>query len=268
MNGAAQRNAVIPRSAALLSFGVLLVGLTSDSAAGQSNSLRRLRRVETTTDLRQATSRDLWPGPQVRAPFVTTAEPDAPPRGANLVLRRASLISVELPEQEKIGVGDLVTIIIREDKTFRSDSRLKSDKEWKLDAELKKWFRFDGLTHLLTQDFAGGTPGAELDFSSEYQGRGKVDRKDSLVTRIQAKVIDVKPNGNLVLEARKRITVDEEDQIATLSGICRSKDVTAQNTVLSTQVADLEIGITHTGAARDAARRGWAMRLFDLLRPF
>ena len=88
------------------------------------------------------------------------------------------------------------------------------------------------------------------------------------MTRIQARVIDVKPNGNLVLEARKRITVDEEDQIATLSGVCRSKDVTAQNSVLSTQVADLEISVSHTGAARDASRRGWAMRLFDLLRPF
>ena len=255
----------VPRRVALLSFGVVLAGLTAESGLAQSNSLRRMRRPDVIST-RSADPRDAWSAASVRVPLIKAVESETP--SVNPTLLRASPIAVELPQPEKIAVGDLVTIIIREDKKFSTTSKLESEKEWKLEAELKKWFRLDGLTKLLNQDFPGGTPGADFEFANEYEGEGKVNRKDSLVTRIQARVIDVKPNGNLVLEARKRITVDEEDQIATLSGVCRSKDVTAQNSVLSTQVADLEIGVSHTGAARDASRRGWAMRLFDLLRPF
>jgi flagellar L-ring protein precursor FlgH len=186
----------------------------------------------------------------------------------NPVLKSASLIAVELPEPEKLQVHDLVTIVVREDKRFQTDSKLKSEKDWTIDAELSKWFRLDTRDHLVGQAFADPTPGIGFDLQNDYEGKGKVDRQDVLTLRIQAEVIDVKPNGNLVLEARKRITVDEDDQIATLTGVCRGEDITAQNTVLSTQVADLVVDVRHTGAARDAARRGWLMRGFDLLRPF
>ena len=173
-----------------------------------------------------------------------------------------------MPQPEKIGVGDLVTIIIREDKKFSITSKFESEKEWKLEAELKKWFRLDGLNKLLNQNFTGGTPGADFEFSNEYEGEGKVNRKDSLVTRIQARVIDVKPNGNLVLQARGMITFDNEVSVITLTGTVRNKDVTPDNTVLSTQLANKNISIQNTGAIRDGSRRGWIPRLLDAIGPF
>lgn len=272
-----------------------LFGLYAEAATAQSNSLRRARRVENRpaaqqqegsqpADSEQAgaaddsarrlgrspspappRSRPIFAGPEVRRPSVMNPHPEKP--ALNPVLRTSSLIAVELPEPEKVIVGDLVTIIIREDKKFTSDSRLKSEKDWDVKSEFAKWFRLDPQDRLIPTNFPRGTPGVDFEFESGYEGKGQFDREDSLITRIQARVIDVKPNGNLVLEAKKRITIDEEDQIATLTGVCRSKDLTAQNSVLSTQVADLEISVSHTGATRDAARRGWLMRLFDLLRP-
>lgn len=188
-------------------------------------------------------------------------------RPKNRVLLAVSPIAVAQPKPRKIQVNDLVNIIVREDKRSVSAAKLKSDKKWELDAELKKWFRLNPEDHLVAQTF-NPTPGAEFDFENKYSGSGKVDRTDSLAMRIQAMVIDVKPNGNLVLEAKKRIRTDEEEQIMTLTGTCRSEDVTPQNTVLSSQVADVVIDTQHTGAARDAARRGWLMRAFDFLRPF
>ena len=116
--------------------------------------------------------------------------------------------------------------------------------------------------------FSAGNPAAEFDFKNDYGGDGKYDRKDELTTRVTARVIDVKPNGNLVLEATKSITIDEEGYIITLVGECRGRDVTPENTVLSTQIAEPEISVRHSGALRDATRRGWLMRTFDFLRPF
>jgi flagellar L-ring protein precursor FlgH len=275
---------------------LVLAGLNASVAVAQSNSLRRARRVESQPPAQQQQPaaqagdreqadrgeesaerygrspspapprpRPIFAGPEARRPLTMNQQPAKPPM--NPAVRAASLIAVELPQPEKVIVGDLVTIIVREDKKFTSDSRLKSDKDWQVKSEFAKWFRLDPHDRLIPTNFPNGTPGVDFDFQSGYEGKGQFDREDSLITRIQALVIDVKPNGNLVLEAKKRITIDEEDQIATLTGVCRSKDLTAQNSVLSTQVADLEIAVSHSGATRDAARRGWLMRLFDLLRP-
>jgi len=203
--------------------------------------------------------------------------PPAPPRlrpstrrgepPLNATLLRTSSIAVEAPQPHEIAVNDLITIIIRENKTATSDAKMKSEKDWQLKSELAKWIRLDEQFRLIPQIFPKGNPDVDFKFDSQYEGKGKVDRKDTLTTRITATVIDVKPNGTLVLEAKKNIQMDEEGYVITLTGICRSQDVTPDNTVLSTQIADPVIDLQHSGAARDAARRGWLMRLFDLLRP-
>lgn len=203
-------------------------------------------------------------------PTVVTArkQPVTPPDSAkNPLVLRVSPISVAAPEPRKIKANDLITIIVRQSKSALSDSSLESEKKWDVTSELTKFLRLNPNGHMIPQEFAEGTPGIDFTFDNKYDGSGKTDRKDEFTTRISAKVIDVKPNGNLVVEAKNRIKVDEEEQILTLTGTCRTEDITAQNTVLSTQLADLEIVSENSGAVRDASRRGWLMRLFDLARP-
>ncbi len=191
---------------------------------------------------------------------------DGPPP-PNEVLLAASLIAVEAPKPRKIRVHDRITIVIREEKRSTTDSELKREKKWEIAAELKQWIRLNEDHKLVPQVFPMGNPAIDLEYDDKYQGKGKVGRKDSLITRVTATVIDVKPNGDLVLEAKKDIKIDEDRQLIRLTGICRSEDVTAQNTVLSTQLAEARIDIQHSGPARDAARRGWLVRIWDFIRP-
>lgn len=194
--------------------------------------------------------------------------PVTPPDSArNPLVLRVSPIAVAAPEPRKIEVNDLITIIVRQSKSALSDSSLESEKEWEIKSELAKFLRLNPNNHLIPQTFEEGTPGIDFNFENSYEGAGRADRRDEFTTRISATVIDVKPNGNLVLEAKNRIKMDEEEQTVTLTGTCRTVDISAQNTVLSTQLADLEIVSENTGAVRDASRRGWLMRLFDLARP-
>ena len=72
----------------------------------------------------------------------------------------------------------------------------------------------------------------------------------------------------MVLQARKRIKTDEEEQLLVLTGICRVQDVTPDNTVLSTQLYDFDVRKTHTGVVRDATKRGWVPRAIDWINPF
>ncbi len=185
----------------------------------------------------------------------------------NATLLAISPITVAAPEPKKLQVNDFVTVIVRQTMDRSSDATLKSEKDWKVKSQLSEFFRLNEENHLIPQTFADGKPGVEFDFDNEYEGKGKSSRKDSLTTRITARVLDIKPNGTLVIEAKNRIKSGEEEYIITLTGECRSEDVSAQNTVLSTQVYNLDLVHEPTGAVRDAARRGWLMRAFDLLRP-
>jgi flagellar L-ring protein precursor FlgH len=245
---------------------VWLMSLVLAATAGaQSNSLLR-RGAPPPPPTSQPAPTELILPAAVGNPRPRSSPLDAPPP-PNLTLMKRSLIAVEAPTPRKIQTHDLLTIIVREDKRSSSDANLKSEKSWKIETELAKWFRIkDG--QWLQQGFNGGVPATDFELDNEYEGKGKTDRKDTLQMRVTATVVDVKPNGTLTLEARKAIELDEDTQVITLTGVCRSEDVTAQNTVLSTQLADVSVSVTHSGPARDAARRGWLMKAFDFLRPF
>ncbi len=86
--------------------------------------------------------------------------------------------------------------------------------------------------------------------------------------RVQARVIDVKPNGTLVLEARKFNQIDDETLTIVLTGVCRAEDITVDNTILSSELYDLSLVKTHTGELRRASKKGLITRLLDLLLNF
>jgi len=111
-------------------------------------------------------------------------------------------------------------------------------------------------------------PNINLTGSRNFKGEATVDRTDSVIMRVTAKVIDVKPNGTLVLEARKKIKNDEEEQTLVCSGICRVEDLTPDNTVLSTQLYDLDFTKTNKGQVQTTTRTGLVHKLLDFINPF
>lgn len=200
-------------------------------------------------------------GSLLRATLTTAAAP------AQSQLQNVSFFAVPAPEPRTLSKHDLVTIVIRElsEQSSEGTTDLKKDAEFK--AALEEWIKFNGL------DLSGGgvsppVPRIKLTGSRRMKGDATVDREDSLIMRVTAEVLDVKPNGTLVLQARQRIQTDEEVQTLVLTGICRAEDVTPDNTILSSQMFDKKITKTHSGAVRDTTKRGWLVKLLDALSPF
>ncbi|HPO94367.1 MAG TPA: flagellar basal body L-ring protein FlgH, partial [Phycisphaerales bacterium] len=92
-----------------------------------------------------------------------------------------------------------------------------------------------------------------------------LERKDNFTARIAAEIIDVKPNGNLVLEARKAIESNGEVSTMVLSGVCRGQDITKSNTIQSSQVANLTLKVEGDGDVKDAGSKGILTRVLDTL---
>lgn len=181
-------------------------------------------------------------------------------------LRETSLTYTEAPPPRQVQINDLITIIIDETSKQKSEQSLDTKKDYDWKAAINK---FPSLKQLIDGELATGDsdPVVELDLSSKnkFKGDGTFERTDKFSARIQAKVIDVKPNGVLVLEARKSVETGEEKQSIILSGSCRKEDITSSNTVLSTQLADLSISSKQEGEVKDASTKGLIPRVLETL---
>lgn len=181
-------------------------------------------------------------------------------------VRVASLMFVEKPKPKDFAVHDQVTIIIDERSTASSEQTLDTKKDYDFNAALTKFPSLQAFLEGQIENGDSNTP-AELAIKSKnkFKGEGEYERTDRFSARITAEVIDVKPNGVLVLEARKTIKKDEEAQTLVLSGNVRKEDVTDANTVLSTQLADLTIVSKNEGRVRDAAKKGLIPRALEAI---
>ncbi len=194
-------------------------------------------------------------------PTVRNAQP------ANPELEKVSLIAIETKAPTQFKVHDLVVVIIREQKKYESDSKLETKRDYKVDTEVSKFLQqING--HWGAATFADGKPDIGFNMKNDLKGEGDSSRTDNLTYRMPVEIIDIKPNGLLVMSGKQRIAVDDEVQEMSFTGSCRSEDVTADNTVLSTQVFDKDVVFNHHGAVKDASDRGWLTSMIDWLQPF
>ena len=189
--------------------------------------------------------------------------------GPGSSLAAASLFHVAPPEPRAFGKHDIIYVIIDEQSTANSSQTLDTEKTLQADSTLNALL---DLRELLTGDLRNGTDQPirllDIDGQSTFEGDGSYGRTDRIRARIAATVLDVKPNGTLVIEARKQMVTDAEERTILLSGVVRQEDVTVENTVLSSQLADLRVVMEHEGELRKAAKKRWLTKAIEFVLPF
>ena len=187
-------------------------------------------------------------------------------------IRKTSLMAVGKPAPRKFELHDLVNIIVRESTSADISSKLETDKESGIEAEITDFPRLNVADLLELQlrpsNMSGGEPKVGIKAKKDFAGEGKYERNDSFTARIQASVIEIKPNGLLVLEARKYIRTEKETLTMTLTGTCRPQDVTGDNSVLSTELSDLHLVKEHEGEIEKTTKKGLLTKFFETLFAF
>jgi flagellar L-ring protein FlgH len=109
----------------------------------------------------------------------------------------------------------------------------------------------------------------ELSSSGSFSGDGSSTQSNALSGNITVTVVEVLPNRNLYVRGEKRIGINQGYEYVRLAGIVRPQDITPQNTVESTRIADPTISYVGEGALADANSMGWLTRFFNsVLSPF
>jgi len=151
---------------------------------------------------------------------------------------------------------------------MQSDGELRRRKNGLYDARLNDWLIFDGLRWVKPSPQSDGDPRVRGELRSSYRSLGELETSESLALNIAAEVVDIRPNGNLVLEGRAATRVNDEVWNVTMSGMCRPESIGPNNVVLSRDIINLDVRKLETGSVAAGYQRGWFQKLFDIVQPF
>lgn len=167
-------------------------------------------------------------------------------------------------------VGDIVTILIAETSTASKQANTTTSKDSSENLNMTKIF---GLgSNMGITDFLGSgnplDPSLTTSNKEAFKGAGSTSRSDRLTATMTAVITEILPSGNLQIEGKRVVKVNNEKQTLVLTGVIRPVDVAYDNTISSTLIANAEIQYEGKGVLADKQRVGWGTRILDLIWPF
>lgn len=163
--------------------------------------------------------------------------------------------------------GDIITIVISESASASKEAKTGTSRDSSLGAGMPAMLGLEN-TGIFKNNFSDLANIIKANSNSSFKGAGSTSRQENLKATIAARVIDVQANGNLMIEGRRNIKVNEEDQIIVLEGTVRPRDIAPDNTVNSMYVADARISYSGRGIISDTQSQGWLMTIFNKIWPF
>ena len=133
--------------------------------------------------------------------------------------------------------------------------------------KLSDWVLLKGLT-AVPDPQSEGEPKIKGSVDNKFRSEATLETRDSIKFKIACTVVDIRPNGNLVIEGHRLMQNNEETWEYALSGEIRAEDILPNNTVLSENVAGLRVHKREEGHVRDGYRRGWLLEVLDRWQPF
>jgi flagellar L-ring protein precursor FlgH len=203
-----------------------------------------------------------------------------PAQAGSLWLKEGSTEQSMFADKIARNIGDILTIVVSEDTSTQQTARIKTYENTQggtgifpaLNATLNGFVQ--ALPSWLSKS-SGGTvdegdvtiPTLDIAAKSEWNGGGDTQNTLTLTNRTAVTVVDVLPNGNLVVEGAKIIRAGQESQYAYMRGIVRPIDIASDNTVPSTKIADAQVEFIPEGELTEAQKKGWLVRIWDKIKP-
>jgi flagellar L-ring protein precursor FlgH len=156
------------------------------------------------------------------------------------------------------AVGDLLTVVLVERTQAAKSAVANTGRKGSIGLSPP----IDGPLSLFTpREFNMGG-------DSNFDGKGQAAQSNALSGEVSVTVAEVFPNGTMLVRGQKAIRLNRGDEFVQFAGLVRHSDVTADNRVLSTRVADARITYTGKGEIARASRQGWLQRFFSVVSPF
>ncbi len=170
-------------------------------------------------------------------------------------------------------VGDLVTVLVIEKASATRKIATNKQKKSSRQTNLKSAFgALNGINNAFAKNKITRTLnpklGVNMSDASKFAGSGGTNNSDTLTASVTAVVTKIYPNGNMEITGRHQVTINQQPQALVFSGIIRPLDIQANNTVLSSKVAQATISYGGGGELAGATHQGWLARTLNQIWPF
>ena len=191
----------------------------------------------------------------------------APQQRRELALAQDAWTYQKPLEPTPIQLHDIVTVIINQQSVVISEGEIDRKKKAHGDLILKDWIFLKGLS-AFPNPMNSGDPHIRGEVDNKMRSESSLETRDSIKLRLACEVVDIRPNGTLVIEGRTSTRVNEEVWECALTGEIRPKDILPNNTVQSDTISNLRLDKRELGHVRDGYRRGWLLKALDKYQPF
>ena len=167
-----------------------------------------------------------------------------------------------------LKLHDIVSIRVDEASTSLALGNATSRKSTSYDAVLRDWIRLVGIDTMKPAPQSDGDPRVQAIQNEVYRGDSTLRTNESMTTNIAAEIVDIRPNGLIVLSGTKTIIQNDNTFQFSLTGTCRSQDILPDNTILSRNLINATINKQDQGHVRDGYSRGWLTKFLARIKPF
>ncbi|MDP1560786.1 MAG: flagellar basal body L-ring protein FlgH [Pirellulaceae bacterium] len=189
-------------------------------------------------------------------------------RQVPLTMQQSSLIYSAAPEARAFQMQDIVQVRVDEMARTSSQGRNDQRKNASFNAILNNWIRLNGLNKAEIDEMADGNPQVRGSVQETYRAENQVETTERLTLNIASRIVDIRPNGNLVIEGHKEVRINDQVWRVSLTGLCRQQDIGRDNTITSDRVIDFRLAKHESGTTRDGYKRGWFKTAYDRWAPF
>ncbi len=170
-------------------------------------------------------------------------------------------------DQRAHKVGDILTVLVTIDDSAQISNSTNRSRSSSSEGS---------VGGVLGSIFGGKVPLADVEASGTLStsgdladgGSGSVNRKESLETQVAVVVMQVLPNGNLVIEGHQEVRVNFEVRDMVVAGVVRPEDVRSDNTVPSTKIAEARISYGGRGQITAVQQPRYGQHVVDAIMPF
>ena len=181
------------------------------------------------------------------------------------IFRGVNSSSSILSDHRARAIGDIITIVIDETTTASEKAGTSTKRNSSTLAGIPNFFGLETNTYP-----SSITAAALINASTknDFEGSGETTRNGYLTATITARVVDVLGNGNLAIEGKREVVINNEKREILVQGIVRPRDLNYNNAVASSLIADAKIIYTGVGVVGEKQKPGWMARIVDAVWPF
>lgn len=166
------------------------------------------------------------------------------------------------------SVGDILTVTIEIDDTAEISNTTSRSRTGSDDVSVTAAYGITGIADTLLPGGNTLTPAVQAESSSNTDGSGQISREETITLRLAATVVNVLPNGHLVIRGSQEVRVNFELRDLQITGIVRPEDISRRNIITYDKIADARIAYGGRGQITNVQQPRIGQQVIDVISPF